>query len=269
MKLSICVFACTTVEKYRQQIIKIMETWGKDAPEVLFFVGDQPDYEPASCLKEYKNIIHLPGVGDDYNSAGMKQNLGLKYIYEKENPDFVFVCGTDTFLRIDALRRFLSFFDSTKEICIGGHQDTRVIGKEELEFFYGGAGFVLTNATLAKLYPFLQTMYMDWTNLCTDSNAEDLIPACDCCIAWYVKKLEIKRLAFKYRFYECNHRGKIDLTDYIMSHLDLYKKHGINLNEIDWFYDCCSDINQRNIISCHNMKPEDMDEFYFYCLETT
>ena len=264
MKLSICIFACTSIEKYYLQIQKLLDTWANiNDEEVTIRIFCSYDIKfPIQVTSESCVVVSLPDVGDDYLSAGKKQNLGLKYIQETLHPDFVFVCGTDTYLHIQSLKQLLSNINPDKALCIGGHQDTRNLGNESFEFFYGGAGFVLSRGALNMLYPSLGTMFQEWEVLCSEMHQPELIPACDCCISWYIKKMGIKRSVFKNRFYECNYLGKIDLTDYITKHIDLYRMYGVDMSEVETTYTCCHDVNIQNIISCHNMKPFEFDTLH-------
>src|SRR5579864_507725 len=98
--LVICVFGCVTIEKYKQELLKIVETWGKHAKErnvkVLYFLGEEQmdmtgkDHGSNLGVSDAigENFIYMKGVTNDKLSASYKQNLGLKYIYEKYNPAF-------------------------------------------------------------------------------------------------------------------------------------------------------------------------------------
>jgi len=152
--LIICIFACDTIQTYRNEIIKINETWGKkikDNIKLLFFLGE----EKTDLIGD--NYVNLKGVKNDYLSASYKQFLGLKYIYEMYNPNFVFCCGTDTYINIDKLVNYIiNFnFNPNSNLYIGGHGDFRQIGDKNIYFHSGGAGFLLTNGCLDKLYPIL------------------------------------------------------------------------------------------------------------------
>ena len=330
MHIAICVFGCITVPQYCLQISKIQETWGRRCEEqyqipVYFFLGEEKviglDY-PGTFRYPHR-LIYMPGILNDYLSASYKQNLGIKYIMDN-NPDidFVYVCGTDTYLNIDALVKFLAFFDSTQRLCIGGHSNyfphhefkfdqylkekfqdhpirpdagatkggqvcvatgrerketcpfgsdlsepdsvrngddagrdgtcsvsSRIqsIDGDNIEFFYGGAGFVLTKAMLSELYPFLETMTDDWIANCKVKNKNDSYGTCDVCIAYYIHCLGGKYAKFYYRFFECNYRGIIDVS----------KRFGYPRYCI-----CCEKfIKPHDIISCHNMSLEDSDKF--------
>ena len=71
------VFGCDTIEKYRNEILKIEETYGQiiynnPRMKLLFFLGEE-------VVLEGPQYIHLPGVKNDYLSASYKQWYGLQY----------------------------------------------------------------------------------------------------------------------------------------------------------------------------------------------
>ena len=129
MKVAVCVFGCITMPKYCLQVLKIQETWGKRAEEthgvpVYYFLGEErlPGLNHPELWRTSTRLVFLPGVGNDYQSASFKQNRGIKYILDHHpEVEFVFVCGTDTFLNIDALLRLLTFMNPDEKLYIGGH----------------------------------------------------------------------------------------------------------------------------------------------------
>jgi hypothetical protein len=261
-KLVVCVFACATVEKYKNEILKINETWGKlfdnngsklfdnngsklfdnngsklfdnNGGKLLYFLGeDQTD------LIDNNKYIYLKNVKNDYESASHKQNLGLKYIYENYNADFVFCCGTDTYINIEKIMQYLNGFNSNEKLYIGGHGTNRQIGNQELYFHSGGAGFILSNNALMQIYPKLNTMVDTWKQICFINNRIDLIGACDVCIAYSMN--EINAICIKNNnFYSCNYKGYAYSNTYMC---------------------CCHKIQLNEIITCHNMTLQDFDEY--------
>jgi hypothetical protein len=131
-KIAVCVFGCITSPKYCLQVLKIQETWGKRAEEkhevpVYYFLGEErmPGLDHPELWRPSTRLVYLPGVGNDYQSASFKQNLGIKYILDHHpEVEFVFVCGTDTFLNIDALLRLVSYMNPDEKLYIGGHYGT-------------------------------------------------------------------------------------------------------------------------------------------------
>lgn len=276
-KVAVCVFGCITMPKYCLQVLKIQETWGRRAEEthgvpVYYFLGEErvPGIDHPELWRPTTRLVYLPGVGNDYQSASFKQNLGIKYILDHHpEVEFVFVCGTDTFLNIDALLRLVSYMNPDEKLYIGGHYGTiplvnlpdiarqhgddicsapTVHSKAEVYFHLGGAGFVLSRGILKELYPRLDTMTEPWIESCKKMDKEQYAGACDVCIAYHAQLLGAKIVEYYYRFYECNHTGITDIS----------KMYGYSR-----YYPCCQNhIQTTNVISSHNMSLGDFDQFY-------
>ena len=249
VNIIICVFGCVTVEKYKLQVQKINETWGARAKKynnikIRFFLGEEKVNEFTG--EEY---VYLPDVKNDYISASFKQNLGLKYIYDNyKDIDFVFVCGTDTYVNVDKLNEFLQDYNPKDKLYIGGHTSEEKINKKmTLKFHLGGAGFILSKKSLSILSPLFGKMVEDWIKICEITKNEKLKYGCDVCIAYYTRILNIQMVTFHDRFYECNYRGLMDVS---------------HINGFFSVFNCCSEhIQWKDIITCHNMSLRDFDDF--------
>ena len=223
--LIICIYACDTIPKYREQILKINETYGKmltDNIKLVYFLGEEIELIG-------DNYIHLPGVKNDYRSSFYKQNLGLKYIHDNFDFKFVICCGSDTYLNIPKLMNFIKQFDSTQNYYIGGHGCNRMVLGNNYYFHSGGPGFILSKECLKNIYPYLYSMIGEWESINPELNY-----ACDVAISYFlqikVNRLEIVKNS---NFHHCNHHGS----------------------------PCCvGKVVFQNIISCHNMSPSDFDE---------
>lgn len=242
----ICIFACATVDKYKQQILKINDTWGKYAEnkgiKVLYFLGEEP-----TDLTDDK-YIYLKGVNNDYLSASYKQNLGLKYVHENYNYKFVYCCGTDTYINIEKLISYLKNFNENDKLYIGGGYGFngdilyRIIGDRTLYYHSGGAGFILSKTSLQYLYPMFFNMVNTWERVCIDNNVSYLTVACDTCISYYLQINNFMLINDITRnddlFFACNYKGY----------------HGDKI--------CCGEkVNIKKIIACHYMSLEDFDNF--------
>lgn len=243
-----CIFACDTIKRYKDEIHKIEETWGKEAEgfgsgfgsgsgsgKLLFFLG-----EHGPLVGD--NYIHLENVGDDYLSAADKQYLGIKYVYEHYDFRYLYVCGTDTFVLVKNLTEFMRSqqFNEDDAIIIGGHGDTRTICDTHVHFFSGGAGFILTKKTVELLHPRLALMQSEWLDLCVANNYITYIPACDVSICYFLKSLNARFVNVQNRFFNCNYIG------YNNTPTGLYK--------------CCTQtVDTKTMIACHNMSPSDFD----------
>jgi hypothetical protein len=238
-KIIVNIFACSTVEKYKQEIIKINETWGKKAEEngikILFFLGEEK-----TDLIDDNKYIYLKDVKNDYNSAAYKQNFGLKYIYENYNVDFVFTCGTDTYINIENFLLYINKLDKNKKLYIGGHGSYRMIGNDNTYFHSGGSGFILSNSVLSELYSQLYNIQNEWTTVCVKNNVQYLIVACDVLIGYYVSKIVNIEIINNENFYACNYKG-------------YYNNNTCK---------CCGDkVNIYEIITCHHMSLDEFDEY--------
>lgn len=228
--LVICIYACHTIQKYKDQILKINETWFNYSNKVtiLYFLGGKPSNEFID-----HQYIYNKDLENDYISASYKQYYSMKYVYEKYKPKFVLCCGTDTFINVPKVLHYLSTLDSTAPLYIGGHGCVRKIGEESIYFHSGGPGFILTGGALEKVYPLLDTIMDKWKNVCKVNNVEYLLTACDVGMGYFASKLELSIIKTD-GFHHCNFRG----------------------------YPCCREkINMKDILCCHLMTLKDFDEF--------
>lgn len=228
--LVIGVFACHTVPRYMEEIRKINETWKtySDNVTVLFFLGGDPTEEFSG-----PSYIYNKTLGNDYISASYKQYYGLKYIYEHYKPKFVFMCGSDTFINVPKLLRYLRILNHEEPLYIGGHGDHRKLGEKDIYFHSGGAGFVVTVPCLTLLYPVLSTAVDRWIDICKENNAGNLTHGCDVGIAYFIAETHTV-VVKKEGFFSCSYKGTR----------------------------CCKGkVSPGKIITCHDMTPTDFTEF--------
>jgi hypothetical protein len=234
--LIICVYACYTVEKYKNQIEVINSTWGPQCKlfniKLVYFLGEENriGFED----NEFTSYINLVGVHNDYLSASYKQFLGLKYIYENYATQFIICIGTDTYLNIPKLISYIHTFECTDCLYIGGHGCNRQIGLTNYYFHSGGPGFIITYPVLQKIYTFLPNLMDHWIQLCKENNIHNLIPACDVAISYYLQQPNINVNIIKNEsFLNCNYKG----------------------------FPCHPNLNMSTIISCHLMSTIDFYNF--------
>ena len=231
--LVIAVFGCDTIPKYRDQIEKINSTYGKYLPEnvcIRFFLGEEE-------VLTGSLYIHLPGVNNDYLSASYKQYLGIKYIHDNIPTKFVLCCGSDTYLNVYKLHKYIMKFQYLDNLYIGGHGCHRDIGNKCLYYHSGGPGFVLSHTCIHKMYPFLDTFMETWINVCNKYDLKHLMTACDVGISYLINYHEINAtyvLTNDLSFLHCNYKGiPCHINHVVMK--DICSCHSMSLNDFDVF----------------------------------
>jgi hypothetical protein len=257
----ICVFACATVPKYKDQLLKIKETWYKRALEknmlVLFFLGEEP--VPDMVGDEY---VYLQGVANDYASASIKQNLGIKYIVENSlestyQYDYIHVCGSDTFVWIDHLDTFCKHIREiappNENIAIGGSGEYRMIDPDVHTYFMsGGPGFLLSNTCSKMLYPYVEDMFDMWIKKCKEVGREWLIAACDVAISYYLQTItHTKILQYDEQFVHFEYSGTTPpyRFDDLVSEICSQQETTIGSN-------CCA------MVACHPVTLSEFDRLH-------
>jgi hypothetical protein len=231
-----CVYGCDTVERYKNEITKMESTWITSNVKALFFLGEQGPLQGP-------NYIHLENVGNDYMSAADKQYLGLKYVHDYYTYDYVCVCGTDTYMVVPRLQKYLSQFSPTVPLAVGGHGDSRNICGEHVHYFAGGCGIVLSHAAVTLMYNSLDKMQERWLDLCVANNYITWIPACDLSLCYFMRECNITFYYANGLMFACNYYGYNNTP------------HGL--------FKCCDAmVNLHTLISCHNMSPADFDAFH-------
>jgi hypothetical protein len=227
-----CVFGCSTIKKYYDEILKISTTWGATAKlenyKVIFFLGEEP-----SSLKgdEY---VYLENVKNDYFSASYKQNLGLLYILDNFTFNYVYVCGTDTFVNIKFLKQYLTTYNFNDKICIGGHGDYRTVQDKSIYYHSGGPGFIISYCAINEIKYLLCKMVEIWIDIVKSPN---LFVACDLALCFFLSFHDCKFIVDDTTFFHCNHRG--------------YPCHENNRMS-------------KNVIAYHNMSLSDFDEYSLF-----
>ncbi len=235
-KIVICVMGCDKYDKYINELRLIQNTWGQMCPndvKFLYFLGEQPTPEFTG-----PNFINLPGVLDDYLSASYKQFLGLKYIHENYDYDFILCCGSDTYINVPKLINFASNFDPTKSLYIGGHGCHREIGNRTYYFHSGGPGFLLTKPCIIQLYPILSDIMKKWIDITKELGVFNYLHwACDVTIAYFLQQ-------------ENMNIDIIKADDLVFTHCN-YVGIPCHPNQIDL----------KRLVSCHCMSPQDFIDY--------
>ncbi|NDC54443.1 MAG: hypothetical protein EBZ74_09180 [Planctomycetia bacterium] len=245
--LIFCIFGCIGVEKYRKEIVSIVQTWGKTVEDVkekkvliLFFLKPSGDMSLFQDSK-YIHFIYLDDIFDDYLSAADKQYKGLKYIYEHYHASWIYVCGTDTFVHVQRLLDKLDKYDPEKPYFIGGNDCVRKVSSHTIPFHSGGPGFVFSHVVLKQIYPQLMTFQSSWSILCREAKREYLISACDVSFAFLIQSFSIFE-TLSSCFFNSNFRG--------------------NAYNNSWKLNEPLSIYSPDMLACHHMTPHDFSELY-------
>jgi len=237
-RLVIPIIACDKIEKYSNEIRRVNKTWGAKAleyPEIklIFFLGQEKTTEFTGDL-----YVNLPGVNDDYTSATDKQYLGIKYMYDNFDFDFLYICAADAYVNIPKLLLYLNNFNPNDNLYIGDDGNNITIFNKNYWYSYGGAGIILTIECIKKLYPILNiNLKYDWFNICKQNNIYDKYKdACDVALGYYLQQSDINSKIIKN-------------TDLFIAYLNYkwpYRYKYNNFNDIIAFHDVRDD--QFNIL---------------------
>lgn len=182
-RLVILIYGCVTIEKYANIVRGICETWGLDCDKhnipYFIFVGKITEE-----FQDNKHVISLEhkGVIDDYLSATDKHYLGLEWVIENYDADFIYI-GGDVYINTSNLLSLVNQFDPRQPFYIGdGRYRVDILGNNS-NIHDGGPGYIITSNLSNKLYPYLSTIKQKWISILNKSHSKEMIewfsPACD------------------------------------------------------------------------------------------
>lgn len=245
--LVIGILACDTDQVYCDRIQNIKNTWYSTAKhfsnvKVLFFLGEEIGMEG-------DDLIHLPGVKNGHSCLSYKFWNGFNYMYNNFKAKYVAMVDSDVYLNIPKLLKFLNGFDTNKKLYIGGHGDIRKIHGEDVYFYSGGPGCIITTTLLEYLYK-KHTNNVDkfmekWRDICTHET-EHLSDCSDVAIAY---------LIHMYNKYSDNESDKIEILR--------HDQHFFHCNILR--YSGCPNCSQgtiENFISNHCMDHHNFEYLY-------
>jgi hypothetical protein len=214
--------------KARYQSCK--DVWVNDFDNVFLFGGNIKD----------ENLISIEKAGEDYNSHFLKQQLGLKYMYDHNpNYDWYVLASCDNVLFKEKVMKELSLYNRDEDFFLAqecGMVDytdaywrnhiNGVCGGLTYMAAAGGGGIYLSNAIVKKCYSVIDEFNEFWTK-----NAGVAYPWSDSAISLMFKK-----------------------------HFDINITHSENIfGQHPSFYD---DKIIGKAISFHYIKPYEMKEIY-------
>jgi hypothetical protein len=212
-KLAIAVFGCTSVPRYYKEAEASLNTWANIAKKhnvpVLFYVGSAS--KPVTQFQD--NFVVMSNTADDYHSATPKAWFSMVDIYQKHSPEFIFSCGSDTYVEVDKLLKLLEQYNADEPLYIGGHGDVRQVLNHNVYFHSGGSGFLLSRAIMPQIVQHYEKWQQLWGAICATPGAgiEYLHPACDVAVAYFVQKVAqppARVVTHDNLFYACNIFGQ-------------------------------------------------------------
>lgn len=145
MASSVLYLAVTTGRYHETRVRAILETWGSEVSDRVFFLSDAP--------WSSDRVIDLQ-VPADYESASLKLLAGLGWAHARfrDSFDWFFVCDDDTFVYTENVEAFLQSKNPGARTCYC-QMLQHYPALPDLTYPSGGAGFAMSRATLKTLIP--------------------------------------------------------------------------------------------------------------------
>jgi len=160
MKVIIFVHTCKAYEESRAKLIE--STWG-NAEDVVFITDN-----PSSTLKKYIYIGEYK-KGPTYHPENVIKMFNI-FIEKYSDYDYYMIIDDDSYLYIDKLKLYLSFFDKNDSYMIGDFLNW-VAPRKEPEFTCdynkwasGGPGLVFTKKCLLTFLDLIKTYGVYYIN---------------------------------------------------------------------------------------------------------
>jgi hypothetical protein len=249
-KLSIGLMTSTNLSN-RYNACK--STWIKDFDNTYLFGGYIKD----------TNLIMIESASEDWNSAFLKQQLGLKYMYEQNpNNDWYNISGCDNVLYKSNIVKYLSNFNPNEDLLIGQAGDVwvdrphlykpdnlnlnnkyyrsktvgNVNGCVSFQMLCGGATFFISRSLMSKLYQHIEQFNIEWKSI-----SGHYYGSSDLALSYMTKKY-------------CG----VDLThsNYMFSQPPTHYELERDMYDYD-VVEC-----GKNPLSYHYIKPDEMKEIY-------
>ena len=224
-------------------------TWLKDFKNVYLFGGNIPD----------NNLISIQEAGEDWNSAFLKQQMGLKYIYiDNPNYDWYSISGCDTILFKDNLIKQLSNYDPNDDILISQLcgtwcsepilHESGIQSNNSFRAIAGGSSFFISNSLMKKCFDVIDEFNEYWENISNGNYG-----CSDVALSLMVKKyFNIDPIESKYMFSQ-HPEHYIDIMYNEDSKNRIWYKSEESRNFEPFI---------KNAISFHYIKPDEMEFIY-------
>jgi hypothetical protein len=225
-------------------------TWLKDFNNTYIFGGSNANQVDSKLLS-------IEGAGEDWESCFLKQQLGLKHMYE-DNPnyDWYSISGCDNILFKDRLLKELSKYSSSDDFLISQPcglwtvnpylHECGVENDNSFRAIAGGASFFISNSLMKKCYEIIDEFNQYWKQISGRNYG-----CADVALALMINKyFNIKVTENKY------------MLSQNPSHYEnvIYNE---NSSERKWYpnWQSLSDIISKPV-SLHYIKPFEMKEIY-------
>ena len=162
--------------RYRECI----KTWVQDFEYIYMFGG----------FKSSDELISLGNIGENYKSAFLKQQMGLRFMYKlNPNSDWYSIVGCDTILFKERLAAELSKFNPCEDYFIGTYYNEFSIETIKFTSIHGGPGFYLSNSLMKKIIPMIDEFNIEWYNKSQSGNLNGIdYSQSDLALSFMVKK---------------------------------------------------------------------------------
>lgn len=142
----------TTVTKLMSQTLAIHGTWGPEAMQVIYFVGE---VQPMPHLPHGMNVIQLDGIQDEEGVWNAKELAVVKYLIDNylDTVDWFVVVSDETYIVTDSLDKQLSKLDSGVSVYLGRAGEVADNGKNLL--CSKNPGIVYSRGLLERLKSYL------------------------------------------------------------------------------------------------------------------
>jgi hypothetical protein len=213
--------------RYRECI----KTWVQDFDYIYMFGG----------YKSKDELISLGNIGENYKSAFLKQQLGLKFMYRNNpNLDWYSIVGCDTILFKERLVAELSKLNASQDLFVGTYYNDYSIENINFTSIHGGPGFYLSNSLMKKVFPIIDEFNIEWYNKSQSGNLNGIdYSQSDLAISFMIKKY-----------------FNINFTPMSLLFGDVK-----NFDEIVLKNDCTIS-NEDKPIALHYVKASRMDDYY-------
>lgn len=141
-----------------QWLESVYDTWGRDAGQLLMFVGDNFNYTHPSARG--LPLVRLPGVHTEVNVGGANMLVSaLQYLSERyvSTHHWFMLVVDNSYVRVDRLQQLLSQLSPMEILYLGRsaagkkQQLTKLGLKPHERYCLGTSGIVLSSALLSEL----------------------------------------------------------------------------------------------------------------------